>query len=117
MRTFTTLLLLGIAGLSYAQNVIYAYAVGDWRNGPVVTISPSFETTEAFSTLQLIARVKKDYGEFAKITDIEVQRFATVEECEMSRTTLAQKYHSRKLEVNMLAEQETAPADAPAAPQ
>ena len=63
-----------------APNTIYAYAIGDWRNGPVVTISPLFETTEAFTTPQLIARVKKEFAPFATISDIDIQRFATVEE-------------------------------------
>ena len=94
-----------------APNTIYAYAIGDWRNGPVVTISPLFETTEAFTTPQLIARVKKEFAPFATISDIDVQRFATVEEGELSRTTLAQKYGVRKLQVNLMEKQ---PAAAPA---
>jgi hypothetical protein len=90
-----------------APNVIYSYAVGDWRDGPVVTISPLFETTEAFTTPQLIARVKKEYPAFANITDIDIQRFATMEEGELSRTTLKAKYGVRKLQVNMLEAQAT----------
>ncbi len=100
-----TVLALGLAmhgAFAQAPNTIYSYAIGDWRNGPVVTISPLFETTEAFTTPQLIARVKKDYPAFANIIDIDIQRFATVEEGELSRTTLKAKYGVRKLEVNML---------------
>ncbi len=85
-----------------APNKIWSYAIGDWRNGPVVTISPLFETTEAFTTPQLIARVKKEYPAFANILDIDIQRFATIEEGELSRTTLKGKYEHRKLAVNML---------------
>ena len=93
--------------LAQAPNKIWSYAIGDWRDGPVVTISPLFETTEAFTTPMLIKRVKQDYTAFAKIMDIDVMRFATVEEGELSRTTLKGKYEARKLTVNML---ESAPA-------
>ena len=82
-----------------APKTIYSYAVGNWRNGPVVVISPLFETTEQASTPQLIARVRKEYMEFKDITDIDVQRFATPEEGRESRTTLRSKYLMRKLEV------------------
>ena len=93
--------------LAQAPNKIWSYAIGDWRDGPVVTISPLFETTEAFTTPMLIKRVKQDYTAFANIMDIDVMRFATVEEGELSRTTLKGKYEARKLTVNML---ESAPA-------
>lgn len=119
-----TTLLFGFAltaGTMFAQapNKIWSYAIGDWRNGPVVTISPLFETTEAFTTPQLIARVKKDYAAFKNIMDIDIQRFATTEEGELSRVTLKGKYEARKLTVNMLeadpapAKQESAPAAKP----
>ncbi|MCC7502685.1 MAG: hypothetical protein IT229_09160 [Flavobacteriales bacterium] len=85
-----------------APKTIYSYAVGNWRNGPTVVISPLFETTEQASTPQLIARVKNDYSAFKDITDIDVQRFATIEEGNDSRTTLRAKYHMRKLEVLMV---------------
>jgi hypothetical protein len=81
---------------------IFSYAVGNWRNGPVVTISPLFETTEQATTPQLIQRVRATYPEFKDITDIEVQRFATLEEGMESRTTLRSKYLVRKLEVLMV---------------
>lgn len=84
-----------------APNTIWSYAVGDWRDGPVVKISPLFETTEAYTTPQLIAYVKKTYPAFAKVTDIDIQRFATIEEGELSRMTLKRKYLTRKLEVDM----------------
>ena len=102
--------------LAQAPNKIWSYAIGDWRNGPVVTISPLFETTEAFTTPQLIARVKKDYAAFAKITDIDVQRFATTEEGELSRVTLKGKYEARKLTVNTL-EAEAPPVKEAVAPE
>lgn len=81
---------------------IFSYAVGNWRNGPVVTISPLFETTEQATTPQLIQRVRTTYPEFKDITDIDVQRFATLEEGMESRTTLRSKYLVRKLEVLMV---------------
>ena len=99
-----------------APNKIWSYAIGDWRDGPVVTISPLFETTEAFTTPMLIKRVKQDYAPFATIMDIDVMRFATVEEGELSRTTLKGKYEARKLTVNML-ESKPAPVKDTAAPE
>ncbi len=85
-----------------APKTIYSYAVGNWRNGPVVLISPLFETTEQASTPQLIARVQGEYPEFKGVTDIDVQRFATAEEGQESRITLRSKYLMRKLEVLMV---------------
>lgn len=113
MRKLRSLLLgclLPLAGGAFAQapNVIYSYATGNWRQGPVVVISPLFETTEAFTTPQLIARVKQEYPAFQDITDIDIQRFATVEEGEDSRRILRSKYLQRKLEVQLL---ENAPAE------
>lgn len=86
-----------------AQSTIYSYAIGNWRNGPVVEISPLFETTEAYTTPQLIAWVRKEWPEqFRDTTDIDVQRFATLEEGSESRTTLKAKYGMRHLEVDMM---------------
>jgi hypothetical protein len=91
-----------MANAQDAPKTIYSYAIGNWRNGPVVVISPLFETTEQASTPQLIARVRKDYAAFKDVTDIDVQRFATTEEGNESRTTLRAKYLTRKLEVLMV---------------
>jgi hypothetical protein len=91
-----------LANAQDAPKTIYSYAIGNWRNGPVVVISPLFETTEQASTPQLIARVRTDYTAFKDITDIDVQRFATMEEGNESRTTLRAKYLTRKLEVLMV---------------
>ena len=108
-----------VAGQLLAQppNKIWSYAIGDWRDGPVVTISPLFETTEAFTTPQLIARVKKDYAAFGKIMDIDIQRFATTEEGELSRVTLKGKYEARKLTVHLLQAEAAPPELAPAPPK
>jgi hypothetical protein len=64
----------------------------------------------------LIKRVKQDYAEFANIMDIDVMRFATVEEGELSRTTLKGKYEARKLTVNKL-ESRPAPVKETVAPE
>jgi len=99
-----------VARAQDAPKTIYSYAVGNWRNGPVVFISPLFETTEQATTPQLIQHVRSTYPEFKAITDIDVQRFATKEEGDESRTTLRSKYLMRKLEVRMLGPVPTAPS-------
>ncbi len=96
--------LTAFAASAQAPNVIYSYGIGDWRNGPVVTISPLFQTTEAYSTIELINWIRLTYPEFANISDIDVQRFATTEEGDLSRTTLKAKYEVRKLQVNLMAD-------------
>lgn len=94
---------LACSSVASAQNTIYSYAIGNWRNGPTVEISPLFETTEMFTTPQLIAWVRKEWPEsFTDTTDIDVQRFATIEEGSESRTILKAKYGRRTLPVNML---------------
>lgn len=94
---------LACSSLASAQNTIYSYAIGNWRNGPTVEISPLFQTTEMFTTPQLIAWVRHEWPEsFADTTDIDVQRFATVEEGSESRTILKAKYGRRNLPVHML---------------
>ncbi len=81
-----------------AQNTIYGYAVGNWRHGPVVELSPLFTTTESFTTPQLVAWVRKQWpASFTDTTDIDVLRFATVEEGKENRATLHAKYGQRKL--------------------
>jgi hypothetical protein len=64
-----------LANAQDAPKTIYSYAIGNWR---------------------------KDYTAFKDITDIDVQRFATMEEGNESRTTLRAKYLTRKLEVLMV---------------
>ena len=85
-----------------AQNTIYSYAIGNWRTGPTVEISPLFETAEMFTTPQLIAWVRHEWPEsFTDTTDIDVQRFATIEEGSESRSILKAKYGVRKLPVHI----------------
>ncbi len=102
MRTLITSLLLAIGLAASAQNVIWSHAIGNWRNGPTVYITPLIETTEAFTTAQLIARYKAEYPELKDVTDLDVLRFGTPEEGNDSRNTLKAKYGMRKLEVVML---------------
>jgi hypothetical protein len=102
MRTLLTIIGLVLASTLHAQNTIWSHAIGNWRNGPVVYISPLIETTEAFTTPQLVARLKEEHPEFKDIVDIDVLRFATPEEGEESRQVLRAKYGMRKLEVVML---------------
>lgn len=102
MRTLLLLTALLATPLVHAQNVIHAMAIGNWRNGPVVVLTPVFATTEAATTPQLIERVKREHPELAAVTDIDVMRFATVEEGEAQRASLKAKYGMRKLEVLLL---------------
>lgn len=102
-RTFITALLIAgsVVGV-HAQKAIWSHAIGNWRNGPIVYITPLIATTEAFTTPKLIAQYKEQFPELKEATDIDVLRFATPEEGNESRTTLKAKYGMRKLEVKML---------------
>jgi len=102
MRTLVTILALVGSYALHAQNTIWSHAIGNWRNGPVVYITPLIETTEAFTTPQLIERFKKEFLELKDMTDLDVLRFGTTEEGEESRRTLKAKYGIRKLEVVLL---------------
>lgn len=102
MRYLIASILLLCAFVCSGQNTIYSHAIGNWRNGPTVYITPLIETTEAFTTPQLIERYKADFPELVDVTDLDVLRFATPEEGEESRNSLKAKYGMRKLEVIML---------------
>jgi hypothetical protein len=109
MRPLLTIALLAIYLGASSQNLptgqagtIWSHAIGNWRNGPVVYITPLIETTEAFTTPQLIARYKAEFPALKDVTDLDVLRFGTPEEGEESRRTLKAKYGMRKLEVVML---------------
>lgn len=102
MKYILTLALLFTGLFTSAQNIIWSHAIGNWRNGPIVYITPLIETTEAFTTPQLIERYKKEFPELKDVKDIDVLRFGTPEEGEESRRTLKAKYGLRKLEVEML---------------
>lgn len=102
MRYVITFALVLASIAVHAQNKIWSYSVGNWRNGPVVYISPLIETTEAFTTPQLIERYKREFPVLKDVVDLDVLRFGTPEEGNESRTTLKAKYGMRKLEVMML---------------
>ncbi|MBL7938641.1 MAG: hypothetical protein JNL43_04700 [Flavobacteriales bacterium] len=115
MKTLVTLSLLISTFTASAQKQIWSHAVGNWRNGPIVYITPLIETTEAYTTPKLIEQYKERFPELKEVTDIDVLRFATPEEGNDSRTTLKAKYGMRKLEVVMLeqpVEQPVTPAPA-----
>jgi hypothetical protein len=113
MRTLITIALLTIgSGAAYAQNTIYGHAIGNWRNGPVVHLSPVFETSEALSREQHLAQYRDHYPVLRNIpdNDLDVLLFATREEAEESRANLRAKYARRELPVELL------PREVPAGP-
>lgn len=96
-----TFLLMPLASL--AQNTLYSYGIGNWRNGPVVVFSPLFETTEAFTATQIEEWIREQWpATFTPSTEMDVLFFATVEEAEEHRRTLRRKYAMRKLDVHLL---------------
>lgn len=100
---------MAFASLAAAQSTMYSYAIGNWRNGPTVQISPLFATTGMFTDQQLIAWVKQQWpASFTDVKDIDVLYFATKEEGVQNRITLKAKYGIRKLPVHMI-EAETMP--------
>lgn len=96
------LLLCGLSAT--AQNIIYSHAIGNWRNGPVVCITPLVETSEATTKAQLLERYRTEFPELKDIpaNDLDVLLFGTQEEGEESRRTLQAKYAMRKLQVVLL---------------
>lgn len=113
MKTLLTSFLLLFAATTFAQNVIWSHAIGNWRNGPVVYISPLIETTEQFTTPMLLERYKAEFPELKSAADIDVLRFGTPEEGNESRTILKAKYGMRKLEVVMLEPAKERPIETP----
>ncbi len=94
-----------------AQNKIWSHAIGNWRNGPTVCITPLIETTEATTKQQLKEQYRADFPELKNIVDadLDVLLFGTKEEGEESRTSLQRKYEYRKLVVVMLEANTPAP--------
>lgn len=111
MRITLLLALLLGAFAADAQSTIYSFAIGNWRNGPTVYITPLIETTEAATKPTLKEQFRAQYAELKDIADMEldVLLFGTREEGDEHRMSLKQKYGIRKLEVVML--------DLPAAPK
>ena len=104
MKHLLTLWLTVIGLSASAQNTIYSHAIGNWRNGPVVYITPLIETSEAMTKPRLKEQYRARYPELKGIpdTDLDVLLFGTKEEGEESRVGLMRKYGFRKLDVVML---------------
>lgn len=113
MRTIITSSLFLLTFTVFAQSTIWSHAIGNWRNGPVVYITPLIETTTQYTTPMLLERYRSEYPELKDVTDIDVLRFGTPEEGEESRLTLQAKYGMRKLEVVMLPSPSERPAPRP----
>lgn len=99
MRTLIASLLLLTSQALLAQKPIYAYAIGNWRNGPTVQMTEVFETTEQFTPEQITARVKAEYIAFKEITDTDVQFFTEKPTAHENQKVLIGKYAMRKLPV------------------
>jgi hypothetical protein len=99
MRTFLTSLLLLSASLLLAQKPLYAYAIGNWRNGPTVQMTEVFETSERFTTEQIMARVKEEYVGFTEVTDHDLLLFTDSAEALSNQHVLVHKYAQRRLGV------------------
>jgi len=120
MKYWLVILLVGFNTAAIAQNLsaeqastIYSHAIGNWRNGPTVYITPVFGTTEMIGSAGVRSQVKEQYAELRDIPahDLDVLLFGTQEEAELSRRTLQAKYTLRKLPVVMLP---TTPNNTPA---
>ncbi len=117
MRPLLTTILLVIGLGAAAQNTIFSHAIGNWRNGPVVYITPLIEASESMSKDQLKERYRALFPELKDIpaSDLDVLLFGTREEGDESRRTLQAKYGMRKLQVVMLEKPKdpaiTVPAD------
>lgn len=104
MKHVLTFILCAIGLSAAAQNTIYAHAIGNWRNGPTVYITPLIETTEAMTKPKLKEQFRAQYVELKDIgdEDLDVLLFGTAEEGDASRVSLKGKYGYRKLDVVML---------------
>lgn len=111
MKHFFALVFALVSFAAIAQNKIWSHAIGNWRNGPVVYISPLIETTEAETKPQLALWFRREFPELKDVKDLDVLLFGTKEEGDESRRVLELKYGLRKLEVVML--EVPAPAEAP----
>jgi hypothetical protein len=111
MKHWLVILLVGLNTAAIAQNLpadqaktIYSHAIGNWRNGPTVYITPVIGTTEKIGSAGVRGQVKEQYAELRDIPahDLDVLLFGTQEEAELSRRTLQAKYTMRKLPVVLL---------------
>ncbi|MBK8500229.1 MAG: hypothetical protein IPL52_15755 [Flavobacteriales bacterium] len=104
MKQVLTLSLLLFGLTTLAQNTIWSHAIGNWRSGPVVYITPLIETSEAVTKPKLKEQFRAQFTELKDIpdADLDVLLFGTKEEGEESRVSLMRKYGFRKLDVVML---------------
>ncbi|QQR85953.1 MAG: hypothetical protein IPJ76_15295 [Flavobacteriales bacterium] len=101
MRTLLASLLLLMATAALAQKPIYAYAIGNWRNGPTVQMTDVFVTSERFTTEQIMERVMKEYGSFKHVADHDLLLFTDSAEAMNNQRVLVHKYAQRKLGVQV----------------
>lgn len=104
MRHLLSIALL-LCGLSaFAQNTIHSLAIGNWRSGSPVYLTPVIETTEAMSKVKLAAQFRAQYAELKDIADgnLDVLLFGTKDEADEKRASLHRSYSHRKLEVVLL---------------
>lgn len=101
MRTLLASLLLLSATAALAQKPIYAYAIGNWRNGPTVQMTDVFVTSERFTTEQIMERVIKEYEGFKHVADHDLLLFTDSAEAINNQRVLVHKYAQRKLGVQV----------------
>lgn len=101
MRTLLASLLLLTATAVLAQKPIYAYAIGNWRNGPTVQMTDVFVTSERFTTEQIMERVMKEYERFKHVADHDLLLFTDSAEAINNQRVLVHKYAQRKLGVQV----------------
>ena len=104
MRHLLSIALL-LCGLSaWAQNTIHSLAIGNWRSGSPVYLTPVIKTTEAMSKVKLAAHFRAQYAELKDIADgnLDVLLFGTKDEADEKRASLHRSYSHRKLEVVLL---------------
>ncbi|MFZ1688215.1 MAG: hypothetical protein WAU70_12370 [Flavobacteriales bacterium] len=116
MRTLIASLLLLASQALLAQKTIHAYAIGNWRNGPTVQMTDVFETSEQFTTEQIMARVKAEYVAFKDIIDTDLLLFTDTPSALKNQEVLIHKYAQRKLPVHVTSPDGTIVNQWPSAP-
>ena len=106
------LLLVGLS--SAARNTTYTQAIGNWRNGPVVYITPLWELPEQKTDEQLKEMFRAAYIEFMDIQDdgIKVLRFETKQRGNRSVISSEREYGYGKHKVVRIPDPQSA-EDAP----
>lgn len=101
MRTIIASILLLTAAAAFGQKPIYAYAIGNWRNGPTVQMTEVFVTSERFTSEQIMEQVRKEYSGFAHVADHDLLLFTDSAEAINNQRVLVHKYAQRKLGVQV----------------